>query len=117
MEIVFAICAVVCTIFFVIFIVIVQGIENKVSVIEDCLDSLAYNSKASVTSQQITNGYLREMAHAVATLSEEPAKLAIHLLKDAFLSRKDKAEGIMLVEAVEKQLKKKCRKAAEPQVS
>ena len=47
-------------------------------------------------------------------LLDDPAKLAILLLKDTFLSRKDKDEGIMLVEAVEKQLKKKSRKVEHP---
>lgn len=47
-------------------------------------------------------------------LLDDPAKLAILLLKDSFLSRKDRDEGIMLVEAVEKQLKKKSRKVEHP---
>lgn len=47
----------------------------------------------------------------LALLAEEPNELALHVLKDSFLSRKDN-EGIMLVEAVEKQLKK--RRKAQP---
>lgn len=55
--------------------------------------------------------YLRSIDNSIGTMMEEPTKLSILLLKDAFLSRKDRDEGIMLVEAVEKQLNKKCRKA------
>lgn len=50
-------------------------------------------------------------AEALGSLAQEPNELALHVLKDSFLSRKDN-EGIMLVEAVEKQLKK--RRKAQP---
>lgn len=59
------------------------------------------------------NAQAHHTAMALSNLAQEPNELALHVLKDSFLSRKDN-EGIMLVEAVEKQLKK--RRKAQPKV-
>lgn len=57
------------------------------------------------------NAHAHHVVKALTNLTQEPNELALHVLKDSFLSRKDN-EGIMLVEAVEKQLKK--RRKAQP---
>lgn len=75
--------------------------------VEQCLTAIHYDlKKLALFTESIDN--------SLGELTEEPTKLATLLLKDTFLSRKDREEGIMLIEAVEKQLSRKPRKSPNP---
>lgn len=104
MEVVLSVCAVVITICIIFCTINAFDESNRRRTHLTALNTTIYR----------ISQHLAHISDHTGRILDDPAKLAILLLKDSFLSRKDRDEGIMLVEAVEKQLKKKSRKVEHP---